>query len=264
MRSANFGPTGTLPFRRLLLLSLGVSLVSCAHGQTGSPAASIEALPAGITLPVQLSRELKAGHIQPGTTFLATTTQRVPIAPDRYLRRGVQVEGRVIASSAHGGRDTGASTLTLRFTALRLGSQTLPISARTLAIANFVQVLDASVIATGSTDRGNPEPSGWTTNQVGGDQVYRSNWKGDVYSSYSHKVGFADYHGVYALPADNGLPPRALGVFSSNSAGLYGFRGSVSFSSKDRDTTLSDSTQTVRLRKGDDLLLEVLGSPAGK
>lgn len=71
-----------------------------------------------------------------------------------------------------------------------------------IAVASMMEVNDTAAPANGSTDRGNPSQANWTTRQVGGDEVYRSGWVGDVYDDVMKKVGFADYYGVYstALP----------------------------------------------------------------
>lgn len=231
--------------------------------QNGSPIVTLSPLSSGTTLPVRLTHELKAGAVKPGSTFLATTTQRIPVTLNSFLPPGTEIVGNVVSSQTSSS-PSAPSELTLRFTEIRYKRQTLPIAARTLAIANFVQVMDASVIASGSSDRGNPSPANWTTDQVGGDQVYRSGWVGNVYSSSSHKVGFADYHGVYALPASQNEVPRALGVFSLNSTGLYGFSNTTRLQANGPDTTIIDSTHRVALRKGDDLLLQILPQVAGK
>lgn len=237
------------------------SLASFAQKETAIPVLS--PLPQGINLPVRLTRALKAGVAKPGIKFKAFTTQRVPVTLHSYLPAATEIDGEVLASQP-ASSTSGPSVLTLRFTNIRYRGQSMPLQAKALAVANFVQVMDASVIASGATDRGNPDPANWTTNQVGGDQVYRSGWMGNVYSSHSKKVGFADFHGVYALPDSNTGLPRALGVFSSNSAGLYGFSDTASLASDGSRITVSDPSRPVILRKGDQLLLEVTSAAAGQ
>ena len=46
----------------------------------------LQPLPAGITLPVQMGRTLRAGKVKPGTVFQVKTTQRVPISANGYLK----------------------------------------------------------------------------------------------------------------------------------------------------------------------------------
>lgn len=237
------------------------SLVTFA--QAGSPVFALSPLSPGTTLPVRLTHQLKAGSSKAGSTFFATTTQRIPLTLNSFLPPGTEIVGHVVNSQT-ASSPAAPSTLTLRFTEIRYKGQILPIAARTLAIANFVQVMDAAEIASGSTDRGNPSPANWTTDQVGGDQVYRSGWVGNVYSSSSHKIGFADYHGVYALPASPKEVPLALGVFSSTSTGLYGFSNTTRLQENGSDTIVTDPAHRVALRKGDNLLLQILPPIAGK
>ena len=137
-----------------LIVVLSASL--CMQGQSGSPITSLQPLAPGTSLPVQLTHELKAGAVKPGTTFVAKTTQRIPVAPHKYLRRGAEVLGEVIASDEGDAGSPRPSVLTLRFTELRYKGQRVPLSAKALAIANFVQVMDAAVIATGSTGTSSP------------------------------------------------------------------------------------------------------------
>ena len=253
--------------KRSALAALGLFLLAslpCAATERDFAINSLQPLPPGTTVPVELARAMKAGSVKVGTRFVVRTTQRIPVGPHRYLPRGVEVLGEVIASDNGDAAAGKPSMLTLDFSELVWKGQSVPVRAKTIAIANFVQVMDAAVIATGATDRGNPDPAGWTTNQVGGDQVYRSGWRGDVYSSYSHKVGFADYHGVYASPKTPQSLPQALGVFSTTSSGLYGFAGSTMLSGEGSKTTISDLSRAVVLRKGDDLLLQVSCERVGK
>src|SRR5215467_8675962 len=64
----------------------------------GREVSELRPLTTGVTLPVQLGKTLRAGKTKPGTTFTATTTQRVPISEDRYLDRGAKVHGEVVSS----------------------------------------------------------------------------------------------------------------------------------------------------------------------
>src|SRR5215469_7527813 len=70
-------------FASLLLASVSVA------GDTlrGREVTALGPLPAGVTMPVQLGKTLRAGETKPGTTFTATTTQRVPVSKEGYLER---------------------------------------------------------------------------------------------------------------------------------------------------------------------------------
>ncbi len=259
----------------LLAALLPLLATACLYAQHPTELQTLLPLRPGTTLPVELQHGLRAGKNPVGTPVIAKTTQRVPITRDLYLKRGAELLGDVTSSSAGGtASSTGTSqpgTLTLRFTSLRYRHQTLPIRTVAIAIANFTDVADTFAPANGSTDRGNPNPASWTTRQVGGDEVYRSGWSGDVLNEVMQKVGSADFHGVYRdppQPPPSNTPsntpdfPLALGVFSSSAAGLYGVDPGMTLHSADGVITLVGPPNKVLLRAGDDLLLEVIAPPA--
>ncbi len=253
------------PSLLLLLLVLACLPLHAQQHQKLSPATTLTPIPPGLTLPIQISHALHAGSTKPGTPITATTTQRIPLANHLYLHHGARVLGTVIASNPADPRTAQPASLTLRFTTLRYKNQTVPITARILAIANFTQVDDTRLPANGATDRGNSNPASWTTQQIGQDEVYRSGWVGPVFNATSHRVGFADYSGVYADPPPNATGnaaiPRAMGVFSTTAHGLYGFEDGAAIQSTLPDTTIT-SPHSLVLRDGDHLLLEVLPNPA--
>ncbi|NYF51696.1 hypothetical protein [Tunturiibacter gelidoferens] len=230
------------------------------HGQAIT---ELQPLPGGITLPVAMGRTLRAGKTRPGTAFQVKTTQRVPVSETAYLKRGAVVRGEVVASDAGDGSALHPSTLTIRFTQLSYGGRTVPLMTRAVAIANLMVVDDTFLPATGSTDRGNPNPASWTTRQVGGDEVARSGWVGPVVGSGTQTVGSADFYGVYSLPAklegaNGALVPRAMGVFSTTAEGLYGFDQGAQLSSSGGLITITDPKGRAAIRNGDHLLLEVV------
>jgi hypothetical protein len=221
---------------------------------------------AGVTLPVRLGRSLQAGKVQSGTKIVAKTTQRVPVGEHLYLNHGAALYGEVVTSIAGDGTAEKPSILAIRFTQLRYRNQTTPVVTRAIAIANFTEVGNTFLPTTGGADRGNASEASWTTTQVGGDEVVRSGWVGDVIDKTTQTVGFADYYGVYALPTrvavGDGLAlPRAMGVFSTTAAGLYGFDEGTSLQSAGGLITLTRVGKKLLVRNGDNILLEVLGSP---
>jgi hypothetical protein len=219
--------------------------------------AKLEPLPAGLTLPVRLGRTLRAGKTRVGLTFVVKTTQRVPVTETAHLDRGVELEGKVVASVVGDGTAASPSVLSIEFTTLRYHKQTVALRTRAIAIANFVQVGETFLPVQGGADRGNASEASWTTAQVGGEQVARSGWVGDVVGSGTRTVGRADYYGVYGLPVGTS-PPRAMGVFSTTAAGLYGFESDTSLSSSGGVITLTRSGKRLEMRDGDNLLLEVV------
>ncbi len=220
-------------------------------------------LPAGITLPVQMGRTLRAGKVKPGTVFQVKTTQRVPISTDGYLNRGAAVRGEVVTSDAGDGTAAHPSRLTVRFTQFSYRGMTVPLETRAVAMANLMDVDDTFLSMQGGADRGNSSEASWTTRQVGGDEVVRSGWVGPMVGIGVRTVGSADYYGVYSLPAklegeDGAMVPRAMGVFSTTAKGLYGYDEGTELESSGGLITITNAKGRAVIRAGDDLLLEVV------
>lgn len=221
----------------------------------------LQALPPGITLPVEIGRTLRAGKVKPGTVVQVKTTQRVFVSEYRYLKQGATIRGEVVESATGDGTAAHPSTLAIRFTQLSYRGQTVPVATRAVALANLMAVDDTFLPATGSTDRGNSNPASWTTRQVGGDLVARSGWIGDVVGSGLRTVGRADYYGVYSLPVtlpDGAVVPRAMGVFSTTAQGLYGYETGAQLESSGGLITVTSPERRAVIRAGDSLLLEVI------
>jgi hypothetical protein len=251
-----------MALRAVLVLAGVFAFVAPAVAQHEAAVSELGALPPGVTLPVKLGRWLRAGKVRVGTQIVVTTTQRVPVSEESYLKAGAELDGEVVASTA--GNASTPATLSIRFTRLRYGKQSIPVRTTAIAIANFTQVGYAFLPANGGPDMGINSPANWTTRQVGGEAVVRTGWVGPVVGRNTETVGHADYYGVYSLPASPGDGPsfpRALGVFSTTAAGLYGFgRGSV-LTSVEGTITVTGPGKSIELRNGDNLLLEVLPPP---
>ena len=259
----------TREFVRMALgavLLLGGVFVCAASAvvQREAAVSELQVLPRGVTLPVRLGRLLRAGKVQVGTPIVVKTTQRVPVSADTYLKAGAEVDGEVVASIAGNGSASTPATLSIRFTRLRYGKQSIAIRTKAIAIANFMEVINTRMPIDGGPDMGVVSEANWTTEQIGGDSIMRTGWVGAVVGKGLGKVGTADYYGVYSLPeaSPNDGPsfPRALGVFSTTAAGLYGFDSGCVLRSADGTITLTSPGKSVELRNGDNLLLEVISS----
>jgi hypothetical protein len=248
--------------RAVLVLAGVFAFAAAAAAQREAAISELGVLPQGVTLPVQLGRSLRAGKVRVGTQIVVKTTQRVPVSEGSYLKAGAELDGEVVASIAGNGNASTPATLSIRFTRLRYGKQSVPVRTKAIAIANFMQVSYTMLPADGGPDMGIASAANWTTKQVGGDAVVRTGWVGPVVASNTETVGHADYYGVYGLPApssgDGPSFPHALGVFSTNAAGLYGFGRGSALKSTDGTITLTGPSKSVELRNGDNLLLEVL------
>jgi len=246
-------------------VALCVSLCTAAgaSGDNEKPRAveKLSPLAKGITLPVQMDRTLHAGKTKVGTTFSATTTQRVPVSQDAFLNRGAKVYGEVVTSDAGDGTGSHSSVLAFRFTKLKYRGETVPVETTAVAAASRMAVDDTFFPTTGGPDRGNASAASWNTMQVGGEQVNRSGWVGDVIAQGLQKVGSADYYGVYSLPVklDGGMVPLAMGVFATTAKGLYGYDYDTGMESEGGLITITDPKHAV-LQSGDNLLLMVVHS----
>lgn len=251
-----------IALRAILVLAGVFVFVAAAVAQHEAAISELGTLPQGVTLPVQLGRSLRAGKVRVGTQIVVKTTQRVPVSEGFYLKAGAELDGEIVASIAGNGNASTSATLSIRFTRLRYGKQSIPVRTKAIAIANFMQVSYTLLPADGGSDMGIVSPANWTTKQVGGDSVVRTGWEGPVIRSDVGRVGYADYYGVYSLPApspgDGPSFPHALGVFSTTAAGLYGYGPRSALKSADGTITLTDPGKSVELRNGDNLLLEVL------
>lgn len=208
-------------------------------------------LPAGITLPVTLETNLDGKHIHPGEIIVASLYQRVPLANGLYLPKGAKILGSVVSYDG--------KTLKLKWTELKLDGQTEPIAVKLMAAAHWIEVGNTK-LPLGATDRSISSPADWTTMQIGRDEVYRAGWFGTVYNQYSEPVGTADNTGVYAAPQSPGALPRAMGPFSTTSAGLYGLQGMILVSPGEADGPVVFHLETDKwqLHSGDALLLEAI------
>jgi hypothetical protein len=225
-------------------------------------------LQAGITLPVAVGRTLRAGKVKPGTVFVLKTTQRVPVSEDAYLNRGAAVRGEVVRSDAGDRTAAHPATLAIRFTQLSYKGMTVPLVTRAVAMANLMYVDGTFLPLSGGPDRGNPSEASWTTAQVGGQEVVRSGWIGPVVGRGLVTVGRADYYGVYSLPVQLGgedgvMMPLAIGVFSTNAQGLYGYDTGSELESSGGLITITNSKGAAVIRAGDHLLLAVVAGRQG-
>ena len=128
-------------------------------------AAPQSTLPAGTILPIALDHGLNASKVHAGQTIRAEVMQDVP---GTTIRRGAKVVGHVAEVHAS---PNGPATLKFTFDSVIEHGQTIPIKANLRALASRLEVDEAQVPEEMSSRGLNPE--NWTTQQIGGDQVYR-------------------------------------------------------------------------------------------
>lgn len=258
--------TRGLLVRTALLLSLACPAwgASTWHGLT--PVQVLTQIPPGLTLPVYLLHGIRAGSTAAGQAVEAAITEPVPLSSTAYLPAGAKVTGTVVASRAADRRAGRPAMLVIAFDSVTYRGSSVPLRTRVLAIANATEVSGTFASSNDGSDRGNASPANWTTEQIGGDEVFREGWEGPVMDTSMRRVGYADFHGVYAnAPGGTGVGaiPRAVGVFSTTASGLYGFDERAALRSTRGVATLTSPKDLV-VRTGDAFLLEVLpGQTAG-
>ncbi len=211
-------------------------------------------------LPIRMGKSIEAGRTTPGTRLDAKTSQAIPLPGNRSLPAGTELSGTVVVSAAAGRSTHQPAILTLRFDQIVFAGTPHPIATHALAAASFAAVAATRDLCSGPDDMVNPDQANWTTCQIGGDQVVRTDWVGPVIDSVTQTVGHADFRGVYTLPGPNGTPPKALGPFSTTSYGLYGYPPAETLTSRAGNITFTSPSKLV-LHGNDVLLLQTAPAP---
>ena len=223
------------------------------------------AIPSGTILPVSLNSSLNSRKLKPGQVIKARVMQDVPLSPTSQIHAGAKVIGHVVdvrpATPASG------ALVSLEFDTLLISGRRTPITTNLRALASAMAVEDAQVPESGP-DRGTPAAA-WTTDQVGGEVVYRG---GGPVANGLVSVGEPAYGGVLVhLSAKLGTKCRgdlegndrlqALWVFSSDACGTYGFADLEIADAGRNDPvgqiTLASSHGDVNVRASSGMLLRI-------
>lgn len=181
------------------------------------------ALPPGTLLPVSLDTSLNSTKVYPGQRIQGIVMQNIP---GTSIHRGAKVLGQVSQVTT---LSKGQAKVAFRFDTLRMRHERMPLHVDLRALASFLEVEEAQV-PEDMADRGTT-PETATTQQIGGDQVYRG---GGPVTEGGKTVGKPAPNGVLVLPSPQaGRPCRgavagsqslqALWLFSSNACGVYGY-----------------------------------------
>ena len=182
-------------------------------------------LSAGAILPVSLDHGLDTKKVHAGQAIRGEIMQDIP---GSHVRRRAHIVGQVVSVTASG---IGPAELALRFDAIEQHGRRIPLGPTSLrALASFFVVEEAKM-PEATMDRGTT-PETATTEQIGGEQVYRG---GGPVASGLETVGVPGPWGAIARPRPNrqlgcrgevgGNQPQALWLFSTDACGLYGFPG---------------------------------------
>ncbi len=226
-----------------------------SNGQVISPLP----IPEGTILPARLNQSISSKNAKPGQILTARIMQDVPLPNGRKIPAGSKIAGKIISVQpcAKGAQ----SKIELRFDALLIRHQSIPVVTSLRAIAGFMEVQAAQVP---EYTPGFGTPYYWVpTRQIGGDEKYGV---GDpVTNRNSERVGTGVFDGVLvhlrASPDSRCRGPfgeddrlQALWVFSSDACGVYGMddiriahagrtapQGSIVLSLNGRDLNLHSS-----------------------
>jgi hypothetical protein len=245
--------------QRVALLAGLLGFAIAAH------AASVNSIPPGTILPVRLNSTLSSAKAQPGQIITARVMQNVPLPDGQKIRSGATVIGHI--TSVPPASNGTSATISLRFDTLKTSREQIPITTNLRALASFVEIEEAQIPLEGP-DRGTPEDT-YTTEQIGGDTVYRG---GGPVEGASGTVGKPVYDGVLdqvnANPdggcrgaVDSNDAPQALWFFSSDACGAYGLPDlqivRAGRTSPAGEITLESTSGQVKVDAGAGLLLRV-------
>ncbi len=227
---------------------------------------SPQVLPVGTALPVMMGSGVEAKSAKVGQKIEGHLMQDVPISTGFTLKKGAKVIGKVIAVKA-------PKSITVEFTQLQDGHQTIPLNVSLRALASSAEVFQAAVPVGASTSEASDD---WVTQQVGGDFVFRG--RGYI-SSPQGKVGRWDGKGVWGRldpgadcsDADINKDEQSLWVFSTDACGVYGYEKKLTITHDGHSEplgqiTLESTAKNLEVRGGSGWMLLVNGAskPSGK
>jgi hypothetical protein len=188
-----------------------------------APAEAQNELPEGTILPISLDKSLDAGKVHPGQQIQAAIMQNIPGTP---IRRGAKVLGHVVSATSQA---NGQANLEFCFDTVKSHGHTIPVKTNLRALASYLEVEEAQIPEDMSSRGLTPET--WTTQQIGGDQVYRG---GGPVAVGLTAVGEPTPYGVLGDPRNqygshcrgvvgNAARPQAFWLFSTDACGVFGY-----------------------------------------
>lgn len=226
-----------------------------------------QSVPVGTVLPVVLNSSLSLKS-KPGETISARVMQNVPATPGFTIHAGSKIVGRIVEVTPS--NSGSAASITISLDTLVVSHRKIPIVTDLRALASPSEI-DAAQIPDTGPDRGTA-PAVYTTNQVGGEVVYRG---GGPVTDGSEVVGKPVPGGVLGRirPSDSGRcragiegndRPQALWLFSTDACGVYGVPG-VEIAHAGRSDplgriVLSAKEGNLKIRGGSGMLLRVVAA----
>ncbi len=247
-------------------LAAALAAQTGGHYQSANYPQTTGVIPQGTVLPVRLNQSISSKTTQPGKPISGRIMQEVPLPHGQKIPEGAKVVGRIVA--AQPAINGAAGNISLRFDALLVAHQCIPVRTSLRALAGFMDVQEAE---TPEFSPGFGTPGPWiTTRQIGGDEVYGVG--GPVTNRWNERVGISVYGGVLvhvrasagakcrgALDAEDRA--QALWVFSTDACGVYGLEhvqiAHTGRTDPEGTIILRSDTGDVKLRASDALLLRV-------
>jgi hypothetical protein len=225
-------------------------------------------VPVGTILPVQLNSSLRSDKARVGQQISARVMQDVPLPGGDKIHVGAKVIGHVVSARPAG--NGMMADLSFQFDTLAMGKQRVAMMTNLRALATMMDVSEAQIPESGP-DRGTSENE-WTTDQIGGEVVYR----GGVVAHGSNVVGNSVLGSGVLVHLSSRLGTKcrgdlagndqmqALWVFSSDACGLYDLPNLTLAHAGRSDPVgqiklLSDKGN-VKVRAGSGMLLRVTGT----
>jgi hypothetical protein len=221
-------------------------------------------IPVGTILPLSLNSSLNSRKLIAGQVITTRVMQDVPLSGSK-IHAGAKVIGQVINVKPASG--AGGAQLSIRFDTLVVSKQRISITTDLRALASMMAVEDAQIPQSGP-DRGTSSAA-WTTNQIGGEVVYRG---GGPVANGLRSVGEPTYGGVLVHVSDKPGTKcqgeidgndrlQALWVFSSDACGTYGLVDlaivHAGRSNPVGEITLASGKGEVNVRSGSGMLLRI-------
>lgn len=247
---------------KALVASVGAIVLSVAAIEAQAAGAALS-LPASTAIPVRFEHSVDAKHAKDGDVVTAKTMQEIALPGGQRIANGSLLTGHVVAAEtfrfdltpyAHQ-KD---STLSIHFDKIDVGGASIPVNLSVRAVASVLESKDASYPHSyDDTDHVG------TITLIGG--LSYSPLDKMIQNEDGDAIAYNRRHGIVARLVAAGScsgtsTEQAVGIFSPNACGVYGF-GSESMPQTGSDGsgtfTLASHGHSIKLYAGTTALLQV-------
>ncbi len=204
-----------------------IFLLLIAGTLTAATAVTAQQIPPGTALPVMLNSTLDANKDKPGEKIEGKIMQDVPLGPGAQIGYDSHVTGHIVSVRRRSG--SSGSSLTLQFDQIEDHGTVFTLTAAVRAMAGMEAIFQAQQPI--NSDSSSVSSDQWTTVQVGGDHVQRSQLRVVTPDQIVGKTTSGGAVTAKLTAAAKGACPatdgddreQALWLFSTSACGLYGF-----------------------------------------